>query len=102
VSCLHLYDIWWITTTRLWRDYHVWDETGREAQVERDSLVEDLRGMSAEEYLIFSVLAVGCAAGSGQLFVTAERHGVLAQAWLAAVAFGLWSALAAVCFLEAS
>jgi hypothetical protein len=58
--------------------------------------------MSAEEYLIFSVLAVGCAAGSGQLFVTAERHGVLAQAWLAAVAFGLWSALAAVCFLEAS
>jgi hypothetical protein len=43
------------------------------------------------------VLAVGCAAGSGQLFVAAERHGAAAQAWLAAMAFGLWSALAAVC-----
>jgi hypothetical protein len=30
--------------------------------------------------------------------VAAERHGAVAQAWLAAMAFGLWSALAAVCF----
>ena len=54
--------------------------------------------MSAGEYLIFSVLAVSCALGSGQLLVAAERQGALTQAWLAAVAFGLWSALAAVCF----
>jgi hypothetical protein len=53
--------------------------------------------VSAGDYLIFSVLAVGCAVGSGQLLVAAERHGALAQAWLAAMAFFLWSALAAVC-----
>ena len=53
--------------------------------------------MNAQHYLIFAVLAVGCAAGSGQLLLAAERHGALAQAWLAAMAFFLWSALAAVC-----
>jgi hypothetical protein len=58
--------------------------------------------MSKGEYLIFSVLGVSCVAGSGQLLVTAERHGALAQAWRAAMAFGLWSALAAVCFWEAT
>jgi hypothetical protein len=57
--------------------------------------------MSAGDYLIFSVLAVSCAIGSGQLFVAAEHHGALAQAWLAAMAFCLWSALAAVCFWRA-
>ena len=59
---------------------------------------ESVRVMSAGEYLNFSVLAVGCAAGSGQLFVAAERHGAAAQAWLSAITFGRWSALAAVCF----
>jgi hypothetical protein len=54
--------------------------------------------MSAGEYLLFSVLAVSCVAGGGQLFVAAERHGGLTQAWLAAIAFSLWSALAAVYF----
>lgn len=53
--------------------------------------------MSEGEYLIFSVLAVSCAGGSGQLLVAAERRGAPAQAWLAAMAFFLWSALAAVC-----
>jgi hypothetical protein len=47
------------------------------------------------------VMSTMCAAGSGQLFVVAERHRTVAQAWLAAIAFGLWSALAAVCFWEA-
>jgi hypothetical protein len=61
-------------------------------------LEEAVRGVSAGEYLIFSVLAVSCAVGSGQLLVAAERHGALAQAWLAAMAFCLWSALVAVCF----
>jgi hypothetical protein len=58
---------------------------------------EGVRRVSAGDYLIFSVLAFGCAVGSGQLLVAAERHGALAQAWLAAMAFFLWSALAAVC-----
>jgi hypothetical protein len=61
-------------------------------------VAESVQVMSAGDYLIFSVLAFGCAVGSGQLLVAAERHGALAQAWLAAMAFGLWSALAAVCF----
>jgi hypothetical protein len=54
--------------------------------------------MGAADYLAWSLLASLCAAESGQLFVAAERHGAAAQAWLAAMAFGLWSALAAVCF----
>jgi hypothetical protein len=57
--------------------------------------------MNAGEYLFFSVLAVSCVAESGQLFVAAERHGGLTQAWLAAIAFSLWSALAAVYFCGA-
>jgi hypothetical protein len=62
-------------------------------------LVEGVvRVMGAADYLTWSLLAALCAAGSGQLFVAAERHGAVAQAWLAAMAFGLWSALAAVCF----
>jgi hypothetical protein len=58
--------------------------------------------MGAADYLTWSVLAAMCAAGSGQLFVAAEHHGAVAQAWLAATAFFLWSALAAVCFWGAT
>jgi hypothetical protein len=57
--------------------------------------------MNAQQYLIFAVLAVGCAVGNLQLLVTAERCGALAHAWLAAGAFGLWVLLAAVCLWEA-
>ena len=57
--------------------------------------------MSAHQYLIFAVLAVGCAGANLELLVTAERYGALAQAWLAAVALGLWVVLAAVCFCGA-
>jgi hypothetical protein len=54
--------------------------------------------------MIWSLLAVVGAFSSAMLLVTAERHGARAQAWLAASAFGLWSAVAAVCyfFLEAA
>ena len=58
--------------------------------------------MSATDYLTWALLAALCAAESGQLFVAAERHGAVAQAWLAATAFFLWSALAAVCFWGAA
>jgi hypothetical protein len=58
--------------------------------------------MGAADYLAWSLLAALCAAGSVQLFVAAERHGALAQAWLAALAFGLWSTLTAVCFWGAA
>jgi hypothetical protein len=58
--------------------------------------------MGAADYLAWSLLAALCAAGSVQLFVAAERHGALAQAWLAAMAFGLWSTLTAVCFWGAA
>jgi hypothetical protein len=58
--------------------------------------------MSAVDYLTWSLLAASCAAGSAHLFVAAERHGAVAQAWLAALAFCLWSALATVCFWGAA
>jgi hypothetical protein len=58
--------------------------------------------MSAADFLTWSLLAALCAAGSGRLFVYAERHGAVAQAWLAATPFCLWSALAAVCFWGAA
>lgn len=54
--------------------------------------------MDAADYLLWSLLATSGATGSAQLFMAAERHGAVAQAWLAAMAFCLWSALAAVCF----
>jgi hypothetical protein len=63
---------------------------------------EGVRGMSAPDYLTWSLLAALCAVVSGQLYMAAERHGATAQAWLSAVAFGLWSALAAVCFWGAA
>jgi hypothetical protein len=58
--------------------------------------------MGAADYLAWSLLSALGAAGSGQLFMAAERHGALAQAWLAAAAFCLWSALAAACFWGAA
>ena len=59
---------------------------------------EGVRLMSAAGYLTWSLLATLGAVGSGHLFAEAERYGAVAQAWLAAMAFVLWSALAAVCF----
>jgi hypothetical protein len=58
--------------------------------------------MGAADYLAWSALAALGAAGSGQIFLTAERYGAVAQAWLAAMAFWVWSALAAVCFWGAT
>jgi hypothetical protein len=58
--------------------------------------------MGAADYLAWSLLTDLCTAGSVQLFVAAERHGALAQAWLAAMAFGLWSTLTTVCFWRAA
>ena len=58
--------------------------------------------MSAEvaqaTYPLWTVLAVLCAAVSGRMLVAAEREGLASQAWLAAVCFGLWSTLAALCY----
>jgi hypothetical protein len=54
--------------------------------------------MGSADYLAWSLLAALGATGSAQLFIAAESHEAVAQAWLAAVAFMLWSALAAVCF----
>ena len=48
--------------------------------------------------MIWSWLAAVGAFSSAMMLVTAERHGARAQAWLAACAFGLWSAVAAVCY----
>ena len=58
--------------------------------------------MSATDYLTWALLAALCAAGSGQLLVAAERSGAVAQAWLAATAFFLWSILTASCFWGAA
>ena len=58
--------------------------------------------MDAADYLLWSLLATLGATGSAQLFMAAERHGAVAQAWLAAVAFFLWSALAAVYYWGAA
>jgi hypothetical protein len=58
--------------------------------------------MGAADYLVWSLLAALGATGSAQLFMAAERHEAVAQAWLAAVAFFLWSALAAVCYWGAA
>jgi hypothetical protein len=58
--------------------------------------------MGAANYFVLSLLAALGAAGSAQLFMAAERHGAVGQAWLAATTFCLWSALAAVCFWGAA
>ena len=54
--------------------------------------------MSAAAYPLWFALAVGCSAVSGRMLMVAEREGQTSQAWLAAVCFGLWAALAAVSF----
>jgi hypothetical protein len=64
---------------------------------------EGIRGMSLgamqSAYPLLSALAALCAAVCGRMLVVAEREGLISQAWLAAVCFVLWSALAAVYFL---
>jgi hypothetical protein len=65
-------------------------------------VAERVRGMSAADYFVWSLLAALGAIGSAQLFMAAERYGAVAQAWFAAMAFFLWSALAAVCFWGAT
>jgi hypothetical protein len=58
-------------------------------------------GVAQAAYPLWSVLAILCAAMSGRMLVAAQREGLPSQAWLAAVAFGLWSALASLFFLGA-
>jgi hypothetical protein len=55
-------------------------------------------GVAQAAYPLVSVLAALCAAVCGRMLVVAEREGLISQAWLAAVCFVLWSALAAVYF----
>jgi hypothetical protein len=55
-------------------------------------------GIAQAAYPLWSVLALLCAAVSGRMLVAAEREGLPSQAWLAAVCFGLWSALACLFF----
>ena len=64
-------------------------------------MAEGVRVISAADYLAWSLLAALGATGSAQLFMAAERQDAVAQSWLAAVAFFLWSALAALCFRRA-
>jgi hypothetical protein len=65
-------------------------------------VAEDVRGVSPgvaqAAYPLWFVLAILCAAVSGRMLVAAEREGLISRAWLAAVCFGLWSALAALYF----
>jgi hypothetical protein len=65
-------------------------------------VAESVGMMSTAEHIVWSLLATLGATGSAQLFMAAERHGAVAQAWLAAMAFCLWSTLAAVCFWGAT
>jgi hypothetical protein len=65
-------------------------------------VAERVRMMETADYLVWSLLATLGATGSAQLFMAAERHGVVAQAWLAALSFLMWSTLAAVCFWGAA
>ncbi len=58
--------------------------------------------MGAVDYLTWSVLATVGAFGSTMMLVVAERCAACVQARLAASAFGLWSAMAAVCIWEAA
>ena len=55
-------------------------------------------GAAQAAYPLWSVLAVVGAAVSGRMLFAAEREGLASQAWLAALCFGLWSALAALYF----
>jgi hypothetical protein len=58
--------------------------------------------MSAADYLTWYVLAMVGAFGSTMMLMVAERRAAYVQARLATSAFGLWSAVAAVCFWEAT
>jgi hypothetical protein len=58
--------------------------------------------MGTVDYLTWSVLAMLGAFGSTMMLVVAERRAAYVQAYLAASAFGLWSAVAALCFWEAA
>lgn len=62
---------------------------------------EGVPRMSPTNYLTGSLLVVQCAVVSGRMLVVAQNHGAVAQAWLSATAFFLWSALAALCFQRA-
>jgi hypothetical protein len=53
-------------------------------------------GTAQAAYPVLSVLAALCAAVCGRMLVAAEREGLISQAWLAALCFALWSALAAL------
>jgi hypothetical protein len=53
-------------------------------------------GVAQAAYLLWALLATGCAAVSGGMLITAEREVLPSQAWLAAICFGLWSILAAL------
>jgi hypothetical protein len=59
-------------------------------------------GIMQASYPLGVVVAAGCAAGcaavSGRMLLVAGREGLTSQAWLAAVCFAMWSALAAVYF----
>jgi hypothetical protein len=55
-------------------------------------------GAAQAAYPLLSMLSVVCAAVCGRMLVAAEREGLISQAWLAAVCFALWSALAALYF----
>jgi hypothetical protein len=55
-------------------------------------------GIAQAVYPLWFVLAVICSAVSGGMLLAAEREGLSSQAWLSAVCFGLWAALAAVSF----
>jgi hypothetical protein len=59
---------------------------------------EGVREMSPTNYLTCSLLAVLCAVVSGRMLVVAQNHGSVAQAWLSAIVYFLWSTLAALCF----
>jgi hypothetical protein len=65
-------------------------------------VAEGIRGMSPgiaqAAHVLWSMLALLCAAMSGRMLVVAEREGLPSQAWLAAASFGLWSALASLFF----
>ncbi len=55
-------------------------------------------GIAHAAYPLWCVLAALCAAVCGRMLVAAEREGLISQAWLAAVSFVLWSALASLFF----
>jgi hypothetical protein len=55
-------------------------------------------GVAQAAYPLLSMLSVLCAAVCGRMLVAAEREGLISHAWLAAICFALWSALASLFF----